>query len=186
MPSKEYQRAWRSANKDKANAYARDWYAKNREKSLQKTMDWKSRNKEKVRAIFKAWSKTESGKRSQAKRSKNITLLRRLGLYVQDKKNLRTCDRRWKKNNPDKVLSSNAIRRASRIMATPPWVDKIELGKIYSRAVKKTHSTGNSYHVDHIWPLKGNDFSGLHVPWNLQIISALENLRKKNYRPTAA
>jgi 5-methylcytosine-specific restriction endonuclease McrA len=70
--------------------------------------------------------------------------------------------------------------------ATPSWVNRDEIAAIYVSARAKTEAEGIQHHVDHIWPLQHKEFCGLHVPWNLRVITASENCRKTNKRPEIA
>jgi hypothetical protein len=89
----------------------------------------------------------------------------------------------YKNKNPAIIAAQNASRRALEFMAQPRWVNRNEIVAIYAQAQRKSLLTGIPYHVDHIWPLHGDGFIGLHVPWNLQVITQTENIRKHNKRP---
>jgi len=66
--------------------------------------------------------------------------------------------------------------------AWPDWcAEDIRFKQIYARA-KQMRKEGRDVHVDHIIPICSDIVCGLHVPWNLEIISAKENLQKSNKR----
>ena len=61
-----------------------------------------------------------------------------------------------------------------RLRATPPWVDHDALKAVYRKAKRRRLT------VDHIVPLLNPNVCGLHVPWNLQLLTKSENSRKGN------
>jgi len=92
----------------------------------------------------------------------------------------------WKKLNPSMNTKNASLKRTKKLRATPSWLTAIHYAQIqemYDVAVAKTVQTGIKHHVDHIFPLQGSTFSGLHVPWNLQVITAFDNISKKNKFP---
>ena len=72
--------------------------------------------------------------------------------------------------------SSSAHRRAWKLEWYTHCPDDIAaMQAIYLECERITRETGIEHHVDHIWPLS---LGGPHLPFNLQIITAEENLKK--------
>lgn len=96
---------------------------------------------------------------------------------------VRARNKAWQEQNQADVNAANAKRRCSRISRTPKWLTSDQLDAIklrYKEARALTRMTGVKHNVDHIVPLQGKTVSGLHVPWNLRVIPARDNARKKN------
>lgn len=90
---------------------------------------------------------------------------------------------RYRVKHPDKLMAAKAKRRAIEFNAVPPWVNLKEIELVYTKAAEITKLTGIPHEVDHIWALNGKGFNGLHVPWNLQILTRRDNRKKGNNRP---
>ena len=88
-----------------------------------------------------------------------------------------------KQNNPEYYKSLTNVRRRRNRSASPPWLTKehkLAMRRLYLQAMKLTKLTGERYVVDHRVPLISDVVCGLHVPWNLRVITQDENLRKSN------
>jgi len=89
----------------------------------------------------------------------------------------------WKLNNKLQVRADTKARRRKHREATPKWLSrkhKSEIRQLYQIAITMTQTTGEQYVVDHIIPLRSDIVCGLHVPWNLRVMTQEENLRKSN------
>jgi hypothetical protein len=133
--------------------------------------------------------------------------------YAVDPKPIRAKNKKWRDENPDKVTAQSHRKRARHgdelrarrredyrknkpryvahararekhiKRATPPLVNLKAIEQFYIEADRVTKLTGIKHHVDHIYPLRGKNFCGLHVSWNLQVIPDVINLRKGNTLP---
>lgn len=91
----------------------------------------------------------------------------------------------WAKSNKGKANANKKAYKMSKQRACPQWIrDNKDLMWImqeaYDLAALRTKMFGFQWHVDHKVPLRGKTVSGLHVPWNLQVIPGSENCSKSN------
>ena len=88
-----------------------------------------------------------------------------------------------KLRNPEMYKALTSVRKRRHRSATPKWLtaeDKLVVRKLYLEAMRLTKLTGERYVVDHVVPLISDVVCGLHVPWNLRVMTQNENLRKSN------
>ena len=131
-------------------AYHKAYYQKNKHKWPPSKI-WRVNNPEKYRACQAA-----SRQRHKAKRK----------IY----------NKAWAQLNSGKVTAYAVAYRALKQSRMPKWLSlqhRETIERFY-----KNRPVG--FHVDHIVPLKGKLVSGLHVPWNLQYLPAMENIKKSN------
>ena len=77
-----------------------------------------------------------------------------------------------------------AAMRGKRNKRKPKWIKDVFIEEIkiwYRRAKLLEQFTGELWEVDHIVPMNGKKVSGLHVPWNVQLLTKKQNRDKSNH-----
>lgn len=150
----EFLPKWREKNPDKVKTYS-DKYSASHAAS---TKAWRDANKEKCAEAGQKWRQAHPEKCNEFSRA-------------------------WRDRNRDAMNTLKAKRRADVLSRLPKWLSSDEkwmIGQAYELAKLRTKITGFDWHVDHVIPLRGQTVSGLHTPYNLQVIPATMNLRKGN------
>jgi hypothetical protein len=162
-------------------------------RALQKKLDEKKRSRPEYisqkKIAQRAYNSTEAGRAKnnlRAARWRQNNLLK-LVVRTEAKRRVR-CNssksmRDWRIRNKDKANANYALRRARKKKATPDWLakaDKEQILELYTICQMFKVYTGQDYHVDHVVPLVHPIVCGLHIPCNLRVIPAKENLSKNN------
>jgi hypothetical protein len=140
-----------------------------------RTEKWRNRNKKKLSEYFKEKRKDSDWVGKQRVKSRK---------YYKENKQTMLANMKQHYLENREMYAAYSSRAKKRIkIATPKWVVAKDLQQIYAVRNKVNQSTGTEHHVDHYYPIKGKTICGLNVPWNLQIITAEENLAKGNKMP---
>jgi len=162
-----------SGRPELARAYSRDRY-------------WKDPDKYRADVAARRVTHPETvlaEKRAEYERNKARYLERATKWRQNNPEKAREIGRNWCANHPDQSYGYVVLRRMAKLRRTPTWLAKADrdiMAGTYRKARKLTASTGTAHHVDHVVPLRGKSVSGLHVPWNLQILTANQNQSKGN------
>lgn len=140
--------------------------------------DWVTDN-ERRKQLPKSEAAKAAGRRYYEK-NKELVKARANHRPTEEKRKAR---RNWDKTHVDEKRINTSNRKRRHRMATPKWLtylQKQEMKQLYLIARQLTQTTGVRYVVDHIVPLRSDLVCGLHVPWNLRVITQDENLQKSN------
>lgn len=102
---------------------------------------------------------------------------------AQNRELYRAISRNWHARNTAKSMANTRRQQAARLQRAPLWLTEEDyelMRTIYKVRENLTTLDGIQYHVDHKYPLQGELVSGLHVPSNLRVITAAENMTKSN------
>jgi len=132
---------------------------------------------------FAEYNKSEKGiasKRKYYEANKEVVIAKAANRPIEERRAHR---RTWNQENPGAKNALTAKRRSRKKNATPIWLadhHKRKIDQMYVSADKMSKELGQRYQVDHIIPLQSDTVCGLHVPWNLQLLSVEANQSKGN------
>jgi len=180
----------RIKNKEEISRKKKIYYKENRD-TIIAYQDSYRKNHPETNHIYQKKNKDKIDKNRKIREKRDIEKIeqkrqKRKEYHLSKKSYHNEKSRNYSKNNRGKIAAKQRKRAATKLQRTPKWLTKLhfkEIEQFYIDAAELQwlgDPLCNWLEVDHIVPLQGKNVSGLHVPWNLQIISSKENKRKKN------
>jgi len=172
---KDRAKKWIKNNPEKRSASSREYVERNKMAVAAKNKRWWQNNSHKI-IEYKAKETEEQAQERRRKRREHARLPHNV-----ERQRLRRLER-WQ-NDPEFRIRRKIecqLRRSRIRQATLDGVDKSAIERFYREAILLSEKTNIPHDVDHIIPLKHDKVCGLHVPWNMQILTKSENIRKHN------
>lgn len=154
-----------------AKERARSWYKANTERAKRNSRSCALANKDRRRAIERL--------RYQKNREQIVAYHR--AWRAANKKRDASHKKAWAEKNQHMVMAATRRNQAKKRRAVPAWVDHRKIAELYAEAVRRSKTTGIKHHVDHIVPLNSPLVCGLHWHGNLRVVTAKENMDKRNW-----
>lgn len=167
-------KAWHDAHPGRRELTDKLRHERNRDADLERSRAYYQANREDMRKANRKW---------RAENPQRITNANR-ALRERDGDRIRSKRREHYRQNKSRYVAQARRREIEQLRATPVWADLEAIAAFYAEADRLTLETGVKHHVDHIYPLRGKTSCGLHVPGNLQVLPALDNLKKSNKAPS--
>lgn len=159
---------WAAANREKARAAARKWKAKKRLEQRAYMLEYRAANREKLKQQKTSW-------RIRNPERFLITVRARSKRYrARYPEKCAQQHAKWAAANKHLRLAATNRRRAAKLNATPSWADQQLIELIYAEGRHR------GLEVDHIIPLQGDSVCGLHVHYNMQLLTGRQNRAKGN------
>ena len=167
----ERDRLYRIRTKVHKAEYSHEYGIANREACSARANRWKRNNKEKVAAISRRYAKNHPD-RIVKYRKKH---------YYKNRVRIRAKRSKYHRDHPWVGAANTCKRRHAEKLRTPTYADLDKIKMVYRTAHIMSSITGIKYHVDHDHPLRGKKISGFHIETNLMVVTASENMAKRNY-----
>jgi hypothetical protein len=151
-------------------AYNDEHYKINTPRALETRAAYRAANREKVNAkSAECHKKNPECHRKASERYRN-----------KNKEKCYSAQERSRIAKPHKYRAYVRTRQASKLKATPAWINQFFVGEIYDLAELRTKAIGFKWQVDHIVPLQSKLVCGLHWEINLQVLPEGVNKSKGN------